>query len=148
MKHLLVLENASLDTLPSKRRAAGFFTAPARNGWLRCSASAFFVPGGKQMRHWIEVNRSTLVLARGELAALPLEGRACRISCVAGRLWVTATGHREDFVLSRGEQAEFMGPGRIVVEALRTATIRLEIDMPARVKARALLPPAAVAGRA
>ncbi len=42
------------------------------------------------MRNLLEMNPSTLVLARGELASLRLRGRACRISCVAGRLWVTA----------------------------------------------------------
>ncbi len=69
-----------------------------------------------------------------------LGGRACRISCVAGRLWVTATGHRDDFVLAPGQEVRFAGGGEIVVEALRTATVRLEIDGAARMKARALFP--------
>ncbi len=72
-------------------------------------------------------NPSTLVLARGELASMRLGGRACRISCVAGRLCVTATGHRDDFVLAPGQEVRFAGGGEIVVEALRTATVRLEI---------------------
>jgi hypothetical protein len=94
------------------------------------------------MRNWFEVNPSTLVLARGELASLRLRGRACRISCVAGRLWVTASGRREDSVLAPGEEVTFTGTGKIVVEALRTATMRLEInamlrERVARVKGRA-----------
>ncbi len=92
------------------------------------------------MRNWLEMNPSTLVLARGELASLRLRGRSCSISCVTGRLWVTASGRREDSMLAPGEQVTFTGRGRIVVEALRTATVRLEIHTAARVKARALFP--------
>ena len=92
------------------------------------------------MRNWLEMNPSTLVLARGELALLRPGGRPCRISCVAGRLWVTASGRREDSVLVPGEEVTFTGRGRIVIEALRTATVRLEIHKAAREKARAPFP--------
>ncbi len=91
------------------------------------------------MRNWIENNPSTVVLARGELASLQPRGRTCRISCVAGRLWVTKNGRREDFLLSPGEEVTFTGGGRIVVEALRTATVRLEIGME-NAQTRAFLP--------
>lgn len=92
------------------------------------------------MRNWLEMNPSTFVLARGELASLRLRGTPCRISCVAGRLWVTASGRREDSVLAPGEEVILTGRGRIVVEALRTATVRIEIHTATRVKARALFP--------
>ncbi len=92
------------------------------------------------MGNWLEMNPSTLVLARGELVSLRLRGRACRISCMAGRLWVTASERQEDSVLAPGEDVTFTGRGRIVVEALRTTTVRLEIQTAARVGARALLP--------
>jgi len=92
------------------------------------------------MRNWLEMNPSTLVLARGELASLRPRGRACRITCVTGRLWVTARGRREDSLLAPGEEVIFTGRGRVVVEALRTATVRLQVRMTARVKARALFP--------
>ena len=92
------------------------------------------------MRNWLEMNPSTLVLARGELASVRLRGRKCRISCLAGKLWVTASGRREDPVLGPGEEATFTGRGTIVVEALRTATVRLEIQAAARVDARSPLP--------
>jgi hypothetical protein len=90
------------------------------------------------MRNWLEMNPSTIVLARGELTSL--RGRACGISCVAGRLWVTARGRREDSTFASGEEVTFTGRGRIVVDALRTATVRLEIHTAARVKACALFP--------
>ena len=87
-----------------------------------------------------EMNQSTLVLARGELASLRLRSRACRISCVTGRLWVTISGRREDVVLAPGETAVFAGRGKVVVGALRTATLRLEIHASARVRMRSLFP--------
>ncbi len=82
----------------------------------------------------------TLVLARGELVSVRLGGRACRVSCVAGRIWVTADGRREDFVMAPGEEMTFTGRGRVVVEGLRTATARLEINAVERVNAPLLFP--------
>jgi len=93
------------------------------------------------MFNWLEMNPSTLVLARGELATIRLRGRACRISCVAGRLWVTATGRPDDPVLAPGEMVTFSGRGKIVVQALRTTTLRVEAYMPAATRARAPSPP-------
>ncbi|MGO9309409.1 MAG: DUF2917 domain-containing protein [Spirochaetia bacterium] len=92
------------------------------------------------MRNWLEMNPSTLVLSRGELASLRPTGGAWRISCVTGRLWVTATGRQEDSVLVPGEDVTFTARGKVVVEALRTATVRLEIQVKARAKAHALFP--------
>jgi hypothetical protein len=92
------------------------------------------------MRNWLEMNPSTLVLAKGEIAPLRITGRACRITCVTGRLWVTASGHREDAVLTPGEEAKFTGRGRIVIEALRTATVRLEVRAAAQAGARTAVP--------
>jgi ferric-dicitrate binding protein FerR (iron transport regulator) len=77
------------------------------------------------MRNWLEVYPSTFILARGELASLRLRGGVCRVSCVTGRLWVTETGRREDSLLAPGEDVTFTRRGRIVVEALRTATVRV-----------------------
>jgi hypothetical protein len=43
-------------------------------------------------------------------------------------------------MLAPGEEVIFTGRGRVVVEALRTATVRLQIRTTARAKARALFP--------
>ncbi len=88
------------------------------------------------MRNWLEMNQSTIILARGEIASVLLRGRECRISCVTGTLWVTMSGRAEDSVLGPGEQARFRGKGRIVVQALRTAAVLLQpsghlLDSPA-----------------
>jgi hypothetical protein len=82
------------------------------------------------MRNWLEINPSTVVLTKGELAPLRIKGGACRVTCVTGRLWVTASGRAEDTVLTPGQAATFAGKGRIVIEALRTATVRLEMRAP------------------
>ncbi len=78
------------------------------------------------MRNCLETNPSMIVLARGELVSLGPMGGRWRISCVAGLLWLTVTGHSEDFVLTAGEELMIEGRGKIVVEALRTATVRVE----------------------
>jgi Protein of unknown function (DUF2917) len=92
------------------------------------------------MRKTIEVNPSTLILAKGELTSFRFNGAACRISCISGRLWVTASGRPEDLVLSPGEEVTFTAPGGIVVQALRTATLRLEIRSEARARPRSVSP--------
>ncbi len=92
------------------------------------------------MRNWINRNPSTLVLARGELVSLLLRGRLCIVSCVTGTLWVTMGGHQEDCMLGPGQEVALGGRGRIVVEALRTATVRFELHSAERVKAPALSP--------
>ncbi len=92
------------------------------------------------MRRSIEVNPSTLILAKGELTSFRFDGAACRISCISGRLWVTASGRPEDLVLSPGEEVTFTASGGIVVQALRTATVRLEVRNEARAKPRILSP--------
>jgi hypothetical protein len=92
------------------------------------------------MRNWLKMSPSTFVLTRGELTTLRPGGRTCRISCVAGRLWVTTGGRREDSVLVPGEGIAVTGRGTVIVQALRTATVRLEVDVPARSGSRAAFP--------
>ncbi len=115
-------------------------TRPARSGWPRRAEFASLVARGRQMRKLLQMNPAKLVLARGEVISLQVRGRECRVSCVAGRLWVTASGCQEDTVLGRGEEMTFPGGARIVVEALRTATVRLEMRSEAGVKTRPPFP--------
>jgi len=88
------------------------------------------------MRTRFPKNPSTFVLAQGELVSLRPGRRACRVFCVAGRLWVTASGHREDWLLGAGQSISINGAGRIVAEALRTSTMRLDISAAANVEQR------------
>ena len=85
-------------------------------------------------------NPSTLVLARGELTSIQHKGGRCQISCDAGRLWVTVSGNWEDFVLAPGEELTFEERSKIVVEALRAATVRIQTLTIVRQAARSLFP--------
>ena len=84
-------------------------------------------------RRAAEGARATLVLAGGEVLSFRVRGRPSRITCVAGRLWVTAEGMVSDYVLAPGEGATFSTRGRLVIEALRTATLRIDCPRPVRV---------------
>jgi hypothetical protein len=77
---------------------------------------------------------ATIVLVRGNVASFRLKGRKSRIRCMAGRLWVTSSGKQEDVLLSPGESVSFSGRSKVVIEALRTATVRLEFSRSARLQ--------------
>jgi len=92
------------------------------------------------MASWTGLNPSMRVLPAGEVVSLRPRGRACRVSCVAGRLWVTAGGCPADSVLTAGEEILLRGHGTVVIEALRTATVRVDFHAPAGVKRSVLEP--------
>jgi hypothetical protein len=70
--------------------------------------------------------RATIVLERGEVITIGTRGRPYRVSCIAGRLWTTIGGDPADAVLACGQSVTYRKRGRIVIEALRTATVRIE----------------------
>jgi len=78
------------------------------------------------MATWNREIRSMRILARGEVVSVDSR-RGCRIGCVAGCVWVTTAGRLADIMLAAGEEIRWSGRGRVVVEALRTATVRLEL---------------------
>ena len=47
------------------------------------------------------------------------------IRCTAGILWLTVTGERGDFVLHAGQSHTLRGNGRVVIEAVIDARLRL-----------------------
>ncbi len=69
----------------------------------------------------------TLVLARGELLSLRLRARGLRITCLSGRLWATSSVRIEDIVFASGDSTVMTGRGKVVIEALQDATVRLEV---------------------
>jgi len=70
---------------------------------------------------------TTLILEQGEVLSLHLPGRSFRVACVAGRLWATVDRSPTDHVLAPGEAQTFRGRGTMVIQALRTATVRIEL---------------------
>jgi hypothetical protein len=77
--------------------------------------------------------RATLVMQRGEVLSIRVGRRPYRIACVAGRLWATMDGSSVDSVLVAGQSLDYRGRGKVVVQALRTTTIRIECPSTARV---------------
>lgn len=65
-----------------------------------------------------------LQLPRRAVIAEPLRGLV-EVRCERGSLWVTLDGALADVVLEAGDAAVFDGRGRLVVEALADATVRL-----------------------
>ena len=74
-------------------------------------------------------NVATLVLEMGEVISLRLSGRPFRVACVTGRLWATVDGDVEDHVLLPGEERTFRGRGTVVIQALGTATARIDCNL-------------------
>ena len=70
--------------------------------------------------------RATFVLQRDEVISIRARRRWYRVSCVAGRLWATIDEHHADTLLSAGESVTYRERGTIVIQALRTATVRIE----------------------
>jgi hypothetical protein len=85
---------------------------------------------------------ATFVLQRGEVIAIGAHRRLYRVSCVAGRVWTTIDGDTEDSVLGAGEAMTYRRGGRIVIQALRTATVRIECRSAARVVVASPMRPA------
>ena len=77
--------------------------------------------------------RATFVMERGEVLSINVGNRPYSIACVAGRLWATIDGSTVDNVLVPGQALTYRGKGRVVIEALRTATVRVESPSAARV---------------
>ena len=67
-----------------------------------------------------------VILARGEVMKLKVRRGHLRVTCRAGRLW--ATGNRDgiDSLLGPEDSVSYEGRGTVVIQALRTATVRLE----------------------
>ena len=87
--------------------------------------------------------RATFVLQKGEVVSIRVgPRRPYRVHCVAGRLWTTIDGSTVDAVLVAGETLAYRGKGKVVVQALRTATVRIECPSAARVTLHSALRPA------
>jgi hypothetical protein len=72
---------------------------------------------------------ATLVMEKGEVISLRLSGRPFRVACITGQLWVTVDGSAEDHVLIPREARTFRGRGTVVIQALRTATARVDCSL-------------------
>ena len=67
-----------------------------------------------------------LLLARDALWMCPLHTNGLRLACSEGSVWLTREGDLEDHVVKAGEEFQVEGPGRVVVQALRAARLRIQ----------------------
>ena len=72
----------------------------------------------------IEINRSTLSLARDGLVAIR-DGQGIRVVCRAGSLWITQECDVKDAVITAGESFTLSHPGLTLVSALSAAELTI-----------------------
>ena len=86
----------------------------------------------------IEINRSTLNLARDGLVAIR-DGQGTRIVCRAGSLWITQECDVKDAVITAGESFTLSHPGLTLVTALSAAELTI-IEPRAATQSQPLIP--------
>jgi Protein of unknown function (DUF2917) len=69
---------------------------------------------------------TTFILSRGSVASFGRRERPMSITCAVGLVWVTIEGSRTDHLVEAGQTVRFQRRGRVVIQALRSATVRLE----------------------
>ena len=89
---------------------------------------------------------ASLILARGEVMRLRVKRGSLRVTCRAGRMWLTNGRDGIDRLLQAGDTVTCEGRGTVVIEALRTATLRLESRDAMHLTVGAPLQPAFVQG--
>ena len=72
----------------------------------------------------IEINRSTLSLARDGLVAIR-DGQGTRVVCRAGSLWITQECDVKDAVITAGESFTLSHPGLTLVSALSATELTI-----------------------
>ena len=70
----------------------------------------------------IEINRSTLALAREGLVAIR-DGQGTRIVCHTGSLWITQECDLKDAVIAAGESFTVRSPGLTLLTALSASEL-------------------------
>jgi hypothetical protein len=93
-----------------------------------------------------ESRPATLILSRGEVLRLRAWRGNLVVRCRTGTLWATTDRSKLDTVLSTGESVSYRDGGTVVIEALRTSTLRLEFELNLRVAVGEPLRPAILFG--
>ena len=69
-----------------------------------------------------------------------IQAGPCRIACLEGRVWVTASGQSADALLTAGQDVVYTGNRLVVVQALDEATVRVQPRLASRTSRPALAP--------
>lgn len=70
-----------------------------------------------------KLTQNTIDLGTGKVVSLP-DGKDWTISCIAGRLWLTAEGHVQDVILAAGQSLTLRDAGHVIVEACGDSRVR------------------------
>jgi hypothetical protein len=93
-----------------------------------------------------EKRPTSLILTRGEVLSIHVRRGGLRITCRTGRVWATGSRSREDTLLTLNESVSYDTRGTVVIQALRTTTLRLDWQAESRVALGALPHPALLLG--
>jgi hypothetical protein len=77
------------------------------------------------LKHGVQPGAATLVLCQGEVLGIVLGRGRVPVTCRTGRIWATVARDPADRVLEPGETVTVRGPGKLVLQALRTSTVRV-----------------------
>ncbi|MGB7158291.1 MAG: DUF2917 domain-containing protein [Tepidisphaeraceae bacterium] len=69
-----------------------------------------------------------IALRDGALWSLDRSVGAVQVRCISGNVWLTQAGRAEDIVIGPGGTCVLPGTGKIVVQALEDAIVRIEQD--------------------
>lgn len=83
----------------------------------------------------VELNRSRVHLAREGLLAIR-DGRATRVVCESGSLWITQEGDSRDSIISAGESFTIRYQGLTILTALEPSQLTVVEPAPAMAAAR------------
>jgi hypothetical protein len=90
-------------------------------GRIRALAEAVRQPGSSPVEAGDEI-----ALRDGALWSLDRAAGAVRVRCVSGHVWLTQAGRAEDIVIGAGGTCVMSGTGKVVVQALEDAIVRIE----------------------
>jgi len=87
---------------------------------------------------------ATILLSRREVLRVKAPRGGFRVACLTGRVWVTTDRGAADTVLVPGQSAEYGSRECVVIEALRTAAVRVQCGQSIRLSVGMTLRPALV----
>jgi hypothetical protein len=102
--------------------------------------------GRVDARRHPERRPTSVILARGEVLTIHVQRGGLCITCRTGRAWATSNRSREDTLLTLNESVSYDTRGTVVVQALRTTTLRLDWQAESHVALGALPHPALLLG--
>ena len=106
---------------------------------VRCAGEARSAVATTGMR---SQQPATLLLSRGEVLSLRVGKGGLVVTCITGRAWATGDRSKVDAVLLPGQSVEYEWRESVVIEAFRTAAVRIHSGQTVRVSVGMAMRPA------